>query len=141
MIEVDSWMDSFVRSLGRQSKKWDEDYINASLNDRDQDPFDGEWVSLDKKLEKEKSKISSSEFDSISEKLRKVTRSVFIKIMKNTGSSDLAGYVFDDFDLIYLALLMKIRDGFLFSLIYSYMNGKIPTNEMERIEHNPTGLY
>jgi len=141
LINIYSWMDTFTQSLIERLNEWSDDYIEASLDLRDQNPFDNDWMLVYDAVEKEKQKFPNVAICSASKKIEKIAHDIFVQTMKKTGSDDLAGYVSDDVELISFGLSVKMQNNFLFSLIGSYLSGKIPSNRMERIEYNPTALY
>jgi hypothetical protein len=131
---------SFAKNLGKsvceRSKSWDESYIIENLDARDTDPFDSEWVSSDKIIQN-----SLNIEKNLSEEINEYRKNIFSIIIKKTGSSDLAGYISDDFELIMNGLVSCYSNKFFFSIINSYMKGEIPSNSMEMIVFNPTKLY
>jgi hypothetical protein len=64
-----------------------------------------------------------------------------MQVIRKAHSSELAGYMADDINLIAECLICELNNEFIFSMIQSYLNGKIPSNEMEFTSKNPTNLY
>jgi len=130
------FVEDLSKSVVKKSKSWGDLYIEECLNSRDVDPFDSEWVKTDKEIQK----LISIE-KNVANRISKLENSVFISIIKNTGSSDLAGYISEDFELIAQGLMSAYSSEFFFSIINTYIKGKIPDNSMEIIKLNPTMLY
>lgn len=141
IAEAFRWADSLADAVVGNASAWNEDAIESSLDSRDTYPFDSNWVRTNKELESHKMLLAPelrTEIDAFSNDLRERT---FAAILRATGSSDLAGYVSDDFEMICSGIAAGYVNTFVFSLAASYVAGRIPDNSMEIVDGNPSRLY
>ncbi|MFS1520355.1 hypothetical protein ACIPCA_03360 [Flavobacterium covae] len=96
-----------------------EDIINELLDERDEEDFSDKWSENFENVEELKKEEYSE-----SEALRE---SMFKKVIDETGSSDLASYISDDFGLLYDALKVNYKNKFIEKLWDSYKNNLIPS--------------
>lgn len=99
----------------------DTDHI---LNERENPPFDQEWMRNYKAISEIKISLLSNNLavphiDSLRE-------SVFKQVYAFSNSSDLASYISDDFGLIADALYVNYNDSWLTALLQCYLENKIP---------------
>lgn len=135
------WVEDLAQLVGEKAFDWDDSYIESALDSRDGDPFDSDWVDADRELELHKASLSSEDRGEIEELANALRKRVFSTVLKATGSSDLAGYVSDDFELVCAGLASKFNSKFMYSIVRSYMDGRIPDNVMVPVEENPSGIY
>lgn len=98
--------------------------IDELLDSRDSIIFDSEWIRVYKAIEALKSENNYSQ----SEKTKNfnIRETVFRIIYNLTNDSDLAGYISDDFGLIFDAELLGYKDAWLTKFISCYKNKSIP---------------
>lgn len=106
---------------------FDGDYLNELLDRRDSAPFDTEWCRVYEEIEALK-KARSCEDENKGEQ-SKIREKVFMLIEERT-ESELAGYVSDDFGLIYDSLALDYKDEWLNKLIAVYKDKKIPAGDL-----------
>ena len=135
------WISGLFDSVSVSAESWSEDDIEESLDSRDSPPFDSEWVEIDREIETRKSDLEISTREEAEKSFDELRKRAYSMVIRKSGSSDLAAYVSDDFELICWDLLMKKDSSFVFSLINSYLSGNIPDNSMERSSTNPSGLW
>ncbi|WP_263143569.1 hypothetical protein [Pseudomonas sp. RIT-PI-AD] len=131
-------LDKFLKGLLSKdflSSYNDEEKIIECLDSRDTDSFDSEWVEIDKLLtEKIADSSDGNHIESIQEHYRKA---FFEKVIRITGSAELASYVSEDIELIIGAVYFSIENCFIFSLVDSYMKNIVPDNNMARVDALP----
>jgi hypothetical protein len=102
-----------------------EDEQNNLLNRRDAQPFDGEWVRVQKAVE-QTGKNGEADITVVDE-IRELT---FKKAYQRTGNGEIAGYVSDDFELLSLAIEADYSDEWLDLLWREYQMGRFPHGDM-----------
>jgi hypothetical protein len=141
IAEAFRWVNSLAETVVSGASDWDEVSIECALDSRDADPFDSDWVRTDETLESHKALIAPevrAEIDAYSNELRK---RMFAAIIRASGSSELAGYVSDDFEMICSGLASGFGSEFFFSLVAAYVAGRVPDNSMQIVDKNPSDLY
>ena len=106
------------------SIKYDALNIDELLDCRDSKVFDLEWTRIYKAIEALKNEENYSELEKIENS--NIRETVFKKIYALTNDGDLAGYISDDFGLIFDAQLLEYEDAWLNKLISCYNNKSIP---------------
>lgn len=109
--------------------------IDAYLGSREKAPFDSDWSWAYQEVEDRKNQLSKTtlqEIENLNEKLRKT---VFKNIIKITDSPDLAGYISDDFGLIFDAFsISSLKKSWVFGLFDSYFHLKLPYGKASVLE-------
>lgn len=141
IAEIFLWIDNLAETVVNRAKEWDEDAIEAVLDSRDTDPFDADWVRTDNALEAHKALIAPDLCAHIDAHANDLRKQLFVAILRASGSSDLAGYVSDDFEMICGGLACGFVSEFLFSLAAAYVEGWIPDNSMKVVDKNPGNFY
>jgi hypothetical protein len=101
--------------------------IDAYLDLRDQQPFDSDWSAMEDNLEKLKDQQNDKLLDKLESLNEKIREKIFMKIIKSSGSSELAAYLSDDIGMILDALiLIDSGDSWAFGLLDSYMKQELP---------------
>ncbi|TRX74774.1 hypothetical protein [Pseudomonas mangiferae] len=131
---VEEWLKELL-SKDFLSGYDDEEKVIDCLDSRDTDPFDSEWVSVDKLLSNEIK--NSSEKDKIESLRDRYRKSFFDKVIRSSGSADLASYVSEDIELIIGVIFLSIESDFIYSMICSYAKDVVPDNDMERLKGMP----
>ena len=104
--------------------------LEELLDMRDDEEFDSEWMRVyDALNEFEIGDFEKKKIDDIREKS-------FLKAYNLSESSDIAGCVSDDFEIICKAYLTNYNDMWVNSLIMSYVNGKFPCGRLEKTEYD-----
>ena len=103
--------------------------IDSCLDIRDQPPFDPQWMQVNEQIE------AMAAADPIDEQtvaqISSVAEAAFKTTFKLSASSDLAGYISDDFELIAKALSLGFEHEWLNALLQSYCKGQFPKGELE----------
>jgi hypothetical protein len=107
--------------------KFDTDEL---LDLRDEPEFDSEWMRVFRQIEG----LSYSEADS--QTIYNIRKESYLKAYQASNSSEIAGYVSDDFELIAKAYASLIDDEWLNSVIWMYANNHFPCGEINRIKTN-----
>lgn len=103
--------------------------VDDLLGMRDDKEFDSEWMRVYDTLNRFKIEdFEKKKIDDIREKS-------FLKAYNLSESSDIAGCVSDDFEIICKAYLTCYNDTWVNSLIMSYANGKFPCGRLEKTEY------
>lgn len=139
--EVKEWLRIHQDSLLTGLDGVDDDFVNDLLDNRDSDPFDSQWVIADGVLEEYKKSLNSTAVVELNRFSAMIGKKYYSMAIKKTHSSDLAGYVSDDFRLICETLACSIGNTFVFSLVGTYLAGGIPKNGLTLMTTNPTRLY
>lgn len=99
--------------------------INEILDMRDDEEFDFEWMRIyDSLIKLEINDSKKRIIDDIREKS-------FLMIYNLSKSSEIAGCVSDDFEIICKAYINQYNDIWLNSLIMSYVRGEVPSGVLE----------
>ena len=93
--------------------------IDEFLNKRDIEPFDSNWVRVYQIIEELK---KGRTIDST----RDIEKKVYIIVYEQTGNSELAGYISDDFGLIADSKILGYTEEWLEKLISCYENSLLP---------------
>ncbi len=101
-------LDALVRNLGGCKQV----ALDALLDRRDQDPFDGAWQDL-------RARVSGSERAAQAE-------SVFVAVSDATQHHEIASYITDDLDLIEAAERQGVEDVLLDYMRECYQRGLVP---------------
>lgn len=97
---------------------------DVALDERDAEPFDAEWMRVYRELKE--TTISAEQQELLSE----IGKAAFLRTMEVTRSSDLAGYISDDFDLLGRGLIANAADPWLNGLWRSYCEERFPCGEL-----------
>jgi hypothetical protein len=100
--------------------------VSKYLDERDKSPFDSNWSEAFEKNEKAKEALSPKEKKSLEKRSSDVRETVFKLVDKAAGSSDLAGYISDDFGLIADELALGSEDPWVKKMAEDYLAGKLP---------------
>lgn len=102
--------------------------IDEILDNRDNNPFDCEWVRVYNEIEELK---KEKEYITEQEKYNSDMREkVFKKIYKLSSDSDLSGYISDDFGMIMDSCILNYSDTWLSKLISCYENSIVPSGSL-----------
>lgn len=104
----------------------DEEAIVACLDRRDSEPFDSEWIRVDKIVSERV--LHGAERESIEALAGKYRKLFFDKVIRVTGSSDLAAYVSEDIELILAAIGASVSEEFVFLMLDSYKKNNVPVD-------------
>ena len=101
--------------------------IESYLDLRDQQPFDSDWSAMQDNLEKLKDKQNDKLLDRMELINEKTREKIFMKIIKSSGSSELAAYLSDDIGMILDALiLIDSGESWAFGLLDAYIKQELP---------------
>lgn len=93
--------------------------IDDFLEQRECDPFDGEWVRVYQAVEalKKRNAIEDS---------REIEKIAYLTVYEKSEDDELAGYISDDFGLIADSKKLGYSDEWLDKLISCYEDAKLP---------------
>lgn len=95
--------------------------IDESLDARDEDPFDSQWMDNFNRLEK--SHFDTNDLDLIN----KIRECVFKQSFKVVGSDEISGRISDDFEIIAKDIALNQVDKWPVSYLWkSYQSGLFP---------------
>ena len=102
--------------------------IDAYLDARDEDPFDSDWLSAHQELESRKrGRALLRKLERANGKLRE---RVFKRVLGQAGD-DIAGYISDDFGLMFDALAMDdLEASWVFGLYECYASATLPSGSI-----------
>lgn len=99
--------------------------INTLLDLREEAEFDTEWMRVYNMLkQKEVNDIYKDDINTICEK-------AYLAAYELSNSSDIAGYISDDFELISKAYIVGLNDEWLNALIRSYTEDEFPCGRLK----------
>lgn len=102
--------------------------IDELLDLRDEPAFDSEWMRVFSQIKE----LSCSETDM--QIINNIRKESYLKAYQASNSSEIAGCVSDDFDLIAKAYILSINDWWLNSVILMYANDNFPCGEVNIIK-------
>lgn len=109
--------------------------IDAYLGSREKSPFDSDWSGAYQEVEDRKNQLSETTFQEIESLNEKLRETVFKNIIKITDNPDLAGYISDDFGLIFDAFsISSLKKSWAFGLFDSYFHLKLPSGKVSVLE-------
>ena len=129
--EITEDLKQICTKLQQELEGLDERSIDTILDSRDADPFDSSWVEADKALGQYKASLSAVEKAAMENLSAEVRRTFFLAVIRATGSSDLAAYVAEDFEIISEMLVSQWVNPFIASMLNSYIAGRIPDSNLE----------
>lgn len=101
--------------------------IEGILDQRDMPAFDTGWMKVYEQLgQLKKEKVYS---DADREDCKILRQEVFEFVYNQTEDDDLAGYISDDFGLIYDSLKLDYQSEWMDKFLHQYLNGQVPTGE------------
>lgn len=139
--KINAWVTAIQERLTVQLVNMEEDEIDELLDARDADPFDSEWVAAQQALQEHIEVLTRKEQQSVEDFEGKMRKDTYMKVIRESGSADLAAYVSDDIGMIVMAFGSRFTNTFIFSLANSYATGVIPDHSMAQHLENPIGLY
>lgn len=112
--------------------------VDDLLEHRDEALFTDEWMKIyddisNKKLTSFIDEITNQQIDLLRER-------VYKKVYRYTSSSDLAGYISDDFGLIGNALHVNYNNDWLSALLKCYIENTIPAGALSKNNHTLSEL-
>lgn len=75
--------------------------IDDYLDQRDRDPFDGQWTRADAALQSHKRRLDAQRVQRAQAESAQLRQAVFVAAMQASGHAELAAYLADDAALIY----------------------------------------
>lgn len=107
--------------------------VDDLLEHRDEAQFSDEWMKIyddisNKKLTSFIDEITNQQIDLLRER-------VYKKVYRYTSSSDLAGFISDDFGLIGDALHVSYNNDWLSALLKCYIEDTIPFGTLAKNDH------
>ena len=106
--------------------------IDLILDSRDEECFDDEWIRNYNSIKSIETKIViNSENEATIETICEISYKITYEATK---SSDLAGYISDDFGLIAEALLIDYKDDWLNALASEYVRERVPHNVLDPLK-------
>lgn len=120
MNEIETIQKCLETGVLLSAKTFEHLSFDALLSKRDSQAFEEKWLALFNLTEQ----LSFGEQQTFT--INRIRELAFKAVFSATANSDLAGYVSDDFEIISKGIAGKLRDGFLFSLVMAYSEGRIP---------------
>lgn len=102
--------------------------IDMILDNRDNNPFDNEWVRVYNDIEELKTEKSYTDEDK--KYSSDIREKAFTKIYELSDDGELAEYISDDFGLIADSQIVNYTDIWLENLISCYENATIPSGDL-----------
>jgi len=103
---------------------------NSYLDERDRAPFDENWCNAFELIEKSKIKLSSKEKKLLKDRVAVLRETIFKLTIRISHDSELAGYISDDFGLIFDALALNLGDPWVQALLNEYLSGRLPKGSL-----------
>lgn len=75
--------------------------IDDYLDQRDREPFDGQWIRADAALQSHKQRLDAQRVQRAQAESAQLRQAVFVAAMQASGHAELAAYLADDAALIY----------------------------------------
>lgn len=118
-----------VENLPIILRKYSQDEYEQILDKRDMDIFSNKWMDIYKSIHEkiEKDQVDNSSSDILRENVFKI-------VLANTGNSDLAAYISDDFGLFLDAVQINFNNEWLNSLWITYKENKIPCENIGKVK-------
>lgn len=86
--------------------------------------FDEKWIEIYNVL-------NINDYSKEREEIDKIRKTVFMRAYEVSYSSEFAGFVSDDFELISRSIICKYENSWINSLLYIYLKGNFPAGEIE----------
>lgn len=102
--------------------------IKGILEQRDMPAFDKEWMKAYEQVGKLKKEKTYTDEDK--EDCKILRQEVFEFVYDQTEDDDFAGYISDDFGLIYDSLKLGYQSEWMDKFLQLYLKGQIPTGEL-----------
>jgi hypothetical protein len=126
MIKLEKLKELLLKGILLSNEIFKIDDIDVILDERDMDIFDSEWMRVYNVIKLKKTLITT-EIDELIEKIREISYKI---VYDKTKSSDLAGYISDDFGIIAEALILDVNDEWLNAMAFEYTKNRIPRNSL-----------
>lgn len=128
-MEVEQMLNKFiVENLPIILGKYSQDEYEQILDKRDMDIFSNKWMDIYKSIHE---KIEKYQVDNASSDI--LRKNAFKIVLANTGNSDLAAYISDDFGLFLDAVQINFNNEWLNSLWIIYKDNKIPCENIGKV--------
>lgn len=125
-MNVTSWIESLAM-FKVNSKYGNLTEIDYYLEQRDEEPFDSQWMKAHNNFAAIIESLDNKEVKRQLEELQSLAQEQFYKIIiKQTRHSDLAAYLSDDIYLIVGYLVIGHSNDFVFAMKESYDHGNFP---------------
>lgn len=106
--------------------------INDYLDVRDESTeFGNEWTEQYNQIISRKDEVENEDL------ICKICKNIFIKVFQWSGSDDLAAYISDDFELIFMAFDIGYNNSWLNGLLRMYLDERFP-NDFDEVEKEGT---
>ncbi|MBR8653485.1 hypothetical protein KDH83_09225 [Achromobacter sp. Marseille-Q0513] len=104
--------------------------IDAYLDARDEDPFDSDWLAAHQEVESRKRGLDELSLRKLERANGKLRERVFKRVLGQAGD-DIAGYISDDFGLMFDALAMDdLEASWVFGLYECYASAALPSGSI-----------
>lgn len=127
---LDKLLDLFCKDRVFLMDSFNNINVNDFLDERDEDPFDGDWVNAFNEVKKQFETLHPER--SAIDKIDKIRELAFRSAFSGSNSSDLAGYVSDDFELISKAIVINSDNKWVTTLLDIYLGGGFPSGKLVR---------
>jgi|GEM_PF-1361809 len=94
--------------------------IDAYLDQRDREPFDGQWARADAALQSHKRGADPQRVQRAQAESAQLRQAVFVAAMQASGHAELAAYLADDAALIYESRVLQLHSDWIETLHRSY---------------------
>ena len=95
---------------------------------RENKNFDEKWIKIYNVL-------NVNDYSNKKELIDRIRKIVFRRAYDISFSSEFAGFVSDDFELISKAIICKYENSWITSLLYIYLKGNFPTGEIKIVSN------
>ncbi|MBC2582743.1 hypothetical protein [Clostridium sp. DJ247] len=130
MIKLEKLKELLLAEDLLSEDTFDIDDMELILDNREIDVFDSEWMR-NYNIIKQEEGLNNQEIKNLIKSIREIS----YKITYNeTQSSDLAGYISDDFGLIAEALVLNYNDDWLNALAKEYVEDRIPNGNLKLLK-------
>ncbi|WHI52163.1 hypothetical protein P3339_04985 [Microbulbifer sp. MLAF003] len=103
--------------------------IDFALDQRDDDPFDSDWVSANKSIGEKFTQVSLSQ-DS-KDLIDEIREAAFKLTSKAVGVNEISEYVCDDFELIAKSIVVSSDNLWVAAMLKAYLDGFFPTGKLQ----------
>ena len=128
MIKLQKLKDLLLTGVLLSKDTFNIEDIDLILDERDIDIFDSEWIRNYNAI---KGIINTPKIKKLIESIREISFKITYDL---THSSELAGYISDDFGLIAEALFLNYNDDWLNVLAKEYVENRIPHNTLKPLK-------
>ncbi|QIL71876.1 hypothetical protein G7048_16845 [Diaphorobacter sp. HDW4B] len=124
--EASAWLHVLRSFQVRSGLFEDEDAVDAYLDERDAEPFDGKWSTAHDVLASLLEALPAQQRDDVTQLQGQAREQAYLTVIQQTDSSELAAYASDDVGLIIGCLALGHADAFVAQMRKAYEGGEFP---------------